>query len=224
MLALLFAADVESELVLNNLSEKEKIAIKGYSYFKGKIDIVPLIVGITGIGKINSAVATVFALENFPISKIIISGIAGAYPSSGLKIGDIVLAEKEIDADKGLLINCEESEDSFLFFDKEEFSLYVPDAFKYLKKGTFLTVSACTGNPKRARFLEKSFNAICENMEGAAIAKVANLYGISVTEIRSISNIVEDRAEFLKIEDIKAVAEKVQKFIIENIRILATAV
>lgn len=59
-----------------------------------------------------------------------------------------------------------------------------------VKAGNFVTVSAVTGTPKRARELKDRFNAICENMEGAAIAQICTMYKIPMLEIRGISNIV----------------------------------
>ncbi len=59
-----------------------------------------------------------------------------------------------------------------------------------IKAGNFVTVSAVTGTPKRARELKDRFNAICENMEGAAIAQICTMYKIPMLEIRGISNIV----------------------------------
>ena len=55
--------------------------------------------------------------------------------------------------------------------------------------GSFVTVSATSGTHKRALNLEKRFDAICENMEGAAIAHVCILYKVPFLEIRGISNI-----------------------------------
>ena len=43
------------------------------------------------------------------------------------------------------------------------------------------------------RELEKRFKAICENIEGAAIAQVCAIYKIPMLEIRGISNIVGER-------------------------------
>ena len=59
-----------------------------------------------------------------------------------------------------------------------------------VKSGSFVTVSAATGTSKGARELEKRFHALCENMEGAAIAQVCTIYRIPMHEIRGISNIV----------------------------------
>jgi len=216
LIALFFATPIECEIIFDRLKNKSSFVLKKVSFIKGKIQKHEILLCISGIGKINASIASILAFENFPINKAIISGIAGAYPSSGLDIGDIAVAEKEIEADQGLLINCETGENSFLFMDYQEFPLHIPTSLQNYKKGTFLTVSACTGNLKRANFLEKKFGAICENMEGAAIAKVGQLYNIPVTEIRSISNIVTDRTELLITKEVKNAAEIVQKFILEN--------
>lgn len=126
-------------------------------------------------------------------------------------MGDIVVAEKEINADEGILIDNK----SFVFIDSEEISLVVPKFLSNFRKGIFLTVSSCSGSLQRAEFLEKRFNALCENMEGFSIAKAAMMNNISVMEIRSISNIVTDRYELLKLEEVRKPAKKVQEFILD---------
>jgi futalosine hydrolase len=40
---------------------------------------------------------------------------------------------------------------------------------------------------------ENKFDAICENMEGAALARVSQEFGIPFLELRAISNMVENR-------------------------------
>jgi futalosine hydrolase len=62
-----------------------------------------------------------------------------------------------------------------------------------LTTGVFLTVSTVTGTRERALELRRRHKALCENMEGAAVAQVCALYGIPLLEIRGISNMVEDR-------------------------------
>ena len=59
--------------------------------------------------------------------------------------------------------------------------------------GSFVTLSTCTGTSARAHELEARHHGLCENMEGAAAAQVAELHGIPWLEVRGISNIVEDR-------------------------------
>ncbi|RJQ38548.1 MAG: futalosine hydrolase, partial [Nitrospiraceae bacterium] len=85
-----------------------------------------------------------------------------------------------------------------------------------IETGAFVTVSTVTGTDKRAKELEKRFNAICENMEGAAVAHVCAMYGIPMLEIRGISNIVEDRNRDKW--DIKTAAENCQRAVLAFIR------
>jgi futalosine hydrolase len=69
-------------------------------------------------------------------------------------------------------------------------------------------LSTCTGTTARAKELEERYHGLCENMEGAAVAQVAVLHGVPWLEVRSISNIVEDRD--LKKWDIPKAADAVQ--------------
>jgi futalosine hydrolase len=62
-----------------------------------------------------------------------------------------------------------------------------------LKMGVFLTVSTVTGTRKRSRELRKHYRALCENMEGAAVAQMCEAYRVPLLELRGISNMVEER-------------------------------
>lgn len=216
LIAIFSPTKLECELILETLHNCKHLNIHGLTSYKGKLNNVSVLLSITGVGKINSAIASTLVLNHFKASKVMIIGVAGAYPSSKLSVGDIVFCEKEIDAEKGVLINCKHSDDSFIFMSNEEIDMQIPKAFKSFRKGIFLTVDCCSGNLQRAKFLEKRFNAICENMEGASIAKVAKLFGIPATELRAISNIITDRKNLLDETEIKFAAERLQKFIIEN--------
>nr|WP_297210396.1 futalosine hydrolase [Thermodesulfovibrio sp.] len=199
------------------LKKKSENSIGNLLYTIGKLGKYEIVLCITGIGKVNAAISSTIAFQNLPIKKALISGIAGAYPNSGLNIGEIVVAQKEINADEGLLRTCNDHPNSFLFLSIEEINLEIPQSLRKLKKGTFLTVSSCTGNLKRANFLERKFNAVCENMEGFAIAKAAQYFNIPTMEIRAISNFVKSRRRLLSPIEIKKASEIMQKFIIENI-------
>ena len=196
-----------------------------------------VILSVSGMGKVNAAHAGTRLILEFSPAVIMNIGIGGAYPSSGLNIGDVAIAEKEIYGDEGVLLK-----DGFHGIDLigipflkknrkkyfNEFSLdtgFVRKVVKALalspkplalKAGDFLTVSTCTGTKKRAFELEQRFGAICENMEGAAIAHVCTFYGIPMIEMRGISNIVGDRDR--SAWNIKLAAENCQMAALEYIR------
>lgn len=202
-------------------------------FYSGKIGKNNIVHAISGMGKTNASHAATLLIERFSPRIIINFGIGGAYPLSGLRVGDIAIANKEIYGDEGLwLKEGFHTVDSIgiPFLKKgrrkyfNEFQLYPPipplarggDRGVKIKSGAFVTVSASTGTNKRAKELEKRFNAICENMEGAAVAHVCAMYGIPLLEIRGISNIVEgrDRSKW----DIKTASENCQKVVLEILK------
>jgi futalosine hydrolase len=173
---------------------------------------------VSGLGKVNAAHAATVLIKSHAPSLIINFGVGGAYPSSGLKIGDIAVATSEIYADEGVL-----AKDGLKTLDLIGIPLVRAGRKKYFNefpvggtnlrkiidgmaaseqalsgefkigKGAFATVSACTGTTKRALELERRFGVICENMEGAAVAQICIMYQTPMIEIRGISNLVTDR-------------------------------
>lgn len=195
-----------------------------------------VVFGISGMGKTNAAHAATMLMERFSPSCIVNFGIGGAYPSSGLEVGDIAVAEKEVYADEGVLLK-----DGLHSFERtgipllkvrgrkhfNEFpadkrlgrlALKAASSIAHCKSGIFLTVSACTGTGKRAAELDAKFGPICENMEGAAVAHICHIYGIPFVEIRGISNIVEDRD--MKKWDMELASENCQKAVLQFLNII----
>ncbi len=183
-------------------------------YYKGNLSGRPVVVVVSGIGKVNASHAATRLIREHKPDLVMNIGVGGAYASAGLAIGDIAIAEKEIYGDEGVLLSdglhdlttiglplLQKGRKKYF----NEFSLdreLIRRALRSIdadgvsfafRTGPFVTVSACTGTTKRAREIEKRFHAICENMEGAAIAHVCARYGIPLVEMRGISNLVRDR-------------------------------
>ncbi len=237
---LISATEKESRAILKTLRriKDESLALPVYQGKIGKTNIIHI---ISGIGKTNASHAATLLIEKFSPSTVINFGVGGAYPSANLRAGDIAIADKEIYGDEGLWLR-----DGFHKADEIGIPLFKKGRKKYfnefpldknlmqkavkfsglvtrhsslvteVKSGTFVTVSTVTGTDKRARELEKRFNAICENMEGAAVAHVCAMYGIPMLEVKGISNIVEDRDRSKW--DIKTAAENCQKIILALIK------
>ncbi len=215
MIALLCSVQAEVEHILATLSASETKIVGSKSIITGTLDGKRVIVCIGGIGKVNAAHAATLLVQHKP-ETLVIFGIGGAYPSSGAKIGDVVLAKEEIAGDEGILtldgfkdtefigIPLLETATSVIYTTYPATEAPLKHAFKTLVSrqqtaerdvhiGTFVTLSTCTGTSSRARDLETRYHGLCENMEGAAAAHVAELHGIPWIEVRGISNIVEDR-------------------------------
>ena len=59
--------------------------------------------------------------------------------------------------------------------------------------GNFVTVNGASATAARGWMLQKHWQGLCENMEGAAAARLCREYGLPLLEMRVISNMVEDR-------------------------------
>lgn len=242
-IGLLSAVPFEGSVILKNLKKVSDKVSGDVTFYNGKIHNKSVIYLTSGIGKTNASHATTILIEKFSPGVIIHFGVGGAYPSSGLKTGDIAVAEKEIYGDEGVCLKdgfrtSEVIGIPFLVKSKKKYFNEFPldkkllekalDSFNLvthhvspitkIKSGPFVTVSTSTGTFKRARELEKKYNALCENMEGAAVAHICTLYGIPLVEIRGISNIVEDRNK--KKWNLKLAAENCQKMVMEFLKIL----
>lgn len=152
----------------------------------------------TGVGPVNAAHAVTLAITRSRPTAIVVCGIGGAYPSSGLGVGDVACAESECYGELGA-----SSPDGFL--DMRALGFPIVDGpsplfnvlpmrlFPSPTRVRFVTMSTCTGTDDAARAIEARTGGAVESMEGAAVAHVAHLHGILVGELRGISNIVTDR-------------------------------
>ena len=150
-----------------------------------------------GIGPVNAAHAVTVAILQDKPAAIVVCGVGGAYPSSGLRVGEVVSADVECYGDLG-------AGSPFGFLDMKALGFPVVESptlynelpmqlFPTARQLKFVTVSTCTGTDAAARAIEERTEGAVENMEGAAVAHVAHLHGIPVGEVRGISNIVTDR-------------------------------
>jgi futalosine hydrolase len=152
----------------------------------------------TGVGPVNAAHAVTLFLATTGARAVVVCGVGGAYPGSGLEVGDVVCAATECYGDLGAT-----SPSGFL--DMKALGFPVVDAptplfnelpmhlFPVERRVPFVTVSSCTGTDGAARDIEGRTAGAVESMEGAAVAHVAHLHGVPVGEVRGISNIVTNR-------------------------------
>jgi len=155
----------------------------------------------TGVGPVNAAHAVTLFLAGERAGAVVVCGVGGAYPGSGLAVGEVACAESEIYGDLG-------AETPAGFLDMEALGFPLVDGpeplynrlpmqlFPAARRVPFVTVTSCSGTDARARALEARTGGGVESMEGAAVAHVALLHGIPAGELRGISNLVgrRDRA------------------------------
>jgi len=164
---------------------------------------------VTGVGPVETAVRLGAYVHNrgSELSGILQFGVGGAYfnPQSAHQAGvlDVFLAATEVLGDCGI---CFPDRMEYLAEDLDgvrQMSLASPllDRAEDVLKGSaidyrlghFVTVNGVSGTAARGRMLQEKWQGLCENMEGAAAARVCLEYGLPLLEIRVVSNMVEDR-------------------------------
>jgi futalosine hydrolase len=181
-----------------------------------------LLIGATGIGKVNAAAVTAAALSTFASGEVWNVGCAGAYHGSGLARGDVLVSDTCLCADEGILTQEGPAPLSGIgiplvykngrpFFDSFPLDDYIrcaqirsilpeglyetapPGAGFQLRYGPSLTVGMTSGDAQTASQRFHRFAALAENMEGSAIAQVCLLFDVPFLEIRAISNMAGER-------------------------------
>ena len=215
--ALMAALPSEGELILDQCTIA-RTEIKGdLEILHGSFGNKKVLVTFSGLGKINAAAAAAAILSSYPVSRLWMWGSAGAYDLAGVEINDVALASEEILGDEGVAtisswqpldaigIPLIESKGESIFNRMEVDQLELKHSRKLLHKwesipssprihvGPFITVSAVSGSIARARMLSSLYGAVCENMEGGAVAQICLRYQIPFLEIRGLSNRAGDR-------------------------------
>lgn len=164
---------------------------------------------ITGVGPLETAVrlSRYLAAHGDQVSGLLQFGVGGAYLGENscnkVKLLDVCLATREVMGDFGI---CQP--DGIEPFSKElgggewyelDRSLTSHIAALLQQKdidfhrGSFVTVNSVSATRKRGDGLANHWQGLCENMEGAAAARVCNEFGVKIAQLRVVSNMVEER-------------------------------
>lgn len=215
MIAILAAVPCETDLLRKSLSPCEVVDHYGQSLYRGRLFGRAVELLHTGVGKANAASAATLLLSRRPAA-IFMVGCGGAFPASGLTIGDLALAEREILGDegvltpngfldlqriglpavttaKGALYNEFPVADVWLARAETVLADFAAEEGIQVATGPFVTVSTCSGTAASGAALQQRTSGLCENMEGAGAALVCARHRIPFFELRGISNLVEDR-------------------------------
>jgi len=164
---------------------------------------------VGGVGPVETALRLTRFLctQGQPVTGVVNFGVAGAYlqppGQQQANLLDICLAEREILGDFGVCLPegmhylSEELTGRISFQLDHELRRRAEEILEKhgiaVQVGTFVTVSGASGSRARGEDLRQRWQGLCENMEGAAVARVCADFALSLVEIRCISNMVEVR-------------------------------
>jgi len=173
---------------------------------RGRLAGAEVVLGTTGVGKVNAAAATAIALVELRPRHVLLVGIGGAYPGAGPGLGQVLVAASETHVDSGVghgagwegldaigfpLLETDPPTYNRLWFD-QRFVGRLAHALN-VAAVPFATSEAVTADDSHARWLALRHGVVIESMEGGAVAQVALAFGVQMVELRGVSNIVGER-------------------------------
>lgn len=215
MILLIAAVPLETELLRRELSPCEVRRHGGRSLYLGRLAGENVALQHSGVGKANAAATTALLVEHLRPEAVVNFGCAGAYPESGLGVGDLILATEAVYGDEGTAVA-----NGFLDMQALGFALVESGGERWFNRfpadpellahghrllsramaprrrvavGPLVTVSTCSGTTAGGRLLAWRTGGLGEEMEGAAVAQICARSGLPWLEVRGISNLVEDR-------------------------------
>ena len=192
------AMDNEISLLLKNADIDYVSEIGGEKFYAGSLCGKDVVIVKSGIGKVLAAAGASALLNNFNITSVLFTGIAGGVGDE-TKVLDVVVADKLVQHDYGQ-INAfgfkwtgGDTGDSFYECSEELVEKARAAAEEVVGKdhvfiGTIATGDQFVASAKYVKTLRDRFNAIACEMEGAAVAITCNQYDVPFVVIRSMSD------------------------------------
>ena len=222
---IIFAMREELNELLKILELQKEYKIFDLTFYECTFKDINCILVESGIGKVNASRTTQILIDNMNVDYIFNIGVAGSV-SNDVKICDIVIGNRLVQHDFDLTpFNHEKG--------------HIPNVGKYVQCDEYLLriaksikISNChTGviasgdifvqEMEMGKKINKKFDALCVEMEGAAIAQVCYLSRIPFLVIRSISDSPnKDNNEITFEEFLNKSSKKVAKYMKRILEIL----
>lgn len=216
---LIMSALPQEIAVLHTLmSAVESIEVGGHQFHRGVIDTHDVVLATVGIGKVNAAMVTTLALNHFEFSAVLFTGVAGSLDEA-VGIGDVVVGERVVPHDTGVLgsdgldryqsghVAFLNPTDRFGYTASPEFVDRLRESLSTLRLapvldreprvifGTIATGDQFVNDEGVRRDLHVDLGAHVVEMEGAAVAQIAEHFEVPCLVIRSVSDLAGSDSE-----------------------------
>lgn len=218
------AMQEELEALLKRLPEVETVTRGAFMFWHGRWHDQDLWIVKSGVGKVNAAMSTQALIDHVAPDALWVIGVAGAL-SPDLEIGDVLLGtsalQHDVDASPLGFAPGEVPYDAVSIYKADERLLACAQALgaqvfgARLKTGRVLSGDRFIAGAHEVQRLRERFQGDCVEMEGAAVAQVAQKHALPFVIIRTISDRADGKAphdfpRFLReaAEDVADFAEK----------------
>ena len=204
MLGIIGAMDEEVAKLKEHMTDVTVTKKASMDFYKGNLNGKEVVVVRSGIGKVNAGICTQILVDDFDVTAVVNTGIAGSLRNE-INIGDIVLSTDTVEHDVeatafGYPVGQIPRMDTFSFeADKKLIELARQCCEKVNPEVQVFTGRVVSGDQfisskEKKNWLIETFDGYCTEMEGASIAHCAYLNEIPFLIIRAISDKADDSA------------------------------
>lgn len=199
------AMEEEVNILKNRMELKEVIKKASMEFYKGTLNGKEVVIVRSGIGKVNAAVCTQILVDEYNISTVINTGVAGSLKNE-INIGDMVLSSDALQHDMdatgfGYEYGVIPRMDKSVFEASEELVKVAKEVCETVNSdiatfvGRVVSGDQFISDYDKKEWLVDKFKGYCTEMEGASIAQVAYLNQVPFLIIRAISDKADQSAE-----------------------------
>lgn len=197
------AMEQEISLLKNLMHHLKEEKFGNFSFFCGKLFNKDIILTQSGIGKVNAAIATVLAIQQYRPDCIINTGSAGGI-GQGLRVGDVVIgtliAHHDVDVTAFGYVYGQIPAMRPAFESHERLVGVARTAAREFKDAKIVKGLIVSGDQfihtsgQAEKIRERFFGVQAVEMEAAAIAQTCEQFGVPFVIIRAISDLADEEA------------------------------
>ena len=193
MIAIITAMDVELEQILSRLENAREVRRPGLQGYTGTLWGQEVIAAICGVGKVCAAQCTQLLISEYKPAYVLHSGIAGAV-GEGLGHLDVVVARELTYRDMKETTKRDFVPFGGYFVADPRLVTALRKAAPESRLGCIATGDLFVSSQTEKERLRRDYNALCAEMEGAAVAHVCAVNRVPFGVIRCISDLANDEA------------------------------
>lgn len=210
--AILSALPEEQATLALHLQRPQRIVHAGRAFWRGDLHGRPVVLALSGIGKVAAATTTTALIERFRVARVVFTGVAGGL-GDGVQVGDVVVAEDYLqhDMDASPLFprwevpgygrsrwSCDAAlVERLRQASVEALASQATPARVHqglIASGDRFVSAAHESQALRNALQSAGHEVLAVEMEGAAVAQVCHDYAIPWAAVRTISDRADDDA------------------------------
>ena len=202
MIGIIGAMQVEIQGLRSMLTDVQSETISGINFTSGKLEGVPVVLAVCGVGKVFAALCTQTMILRYQVDAVINSGVAGTLCRE-LSIGDVAISSSVVQHDfdtatlgdpvgliSGLNLVRIPADPRLTELARQAVEAQGVNC----KVGTIATGDQFLCDNGRKNWIHSNFDAIAGEMEGGSVGQVCYVNHVPFVVIRAISDDADGHA------------------------------